>query len=252
MTSINEVQLERFFSYLTARHAAYFVRPSSDPIIARNHFTNVYRELDKGTRYMIDTIPSTKPLWWIVAYRAINRQEVFEEYNGEWRVSSWLQYIDDRYAAGKCVKTSRHLTPHRRQYRAAVVEAELCSVTRVKREAFKAVCSLTGIGQFIGWQIVADLEMVGVVDADDTFVRVGDGAAYAIAMLYDVAAVTQYRHGIFRVRPSAAQSKKCEEVVLWLVRIQKEKCSLPWISPSNMEHSLCEWLRYEKYRAGVR
>lgn len=57
---------------------------TDDPVLARYHFTNVYREMDPGTAWASDTItynaqPADERLFNLMVYRLIGREETMEE-----------------------------------------------------------------------------------------------------------------------------------------------------------------------------
>ena len=89
---------ELFWDFVVRRHITaynYYVRklqnpwPTDDPILSKYHYCNVMRELDKGTKYLIDLVKRSESkygkmsnhelFWTILAYRHFNRVGLFED-----------------------------------------------------------------------------------------------------------------------------------------------------------------------------
>lgn len=284
---MNEQLLARFGWYIAERQAIWVRRQAGHPrpwttdeTLADNHFTNVYRELDPGTIYA-HQVMSTLPLradrvWFALAYRGTNRREVFEEYAGRYGVAhteEWIAYIDARTASKLPVKTTRHLTPSFQLYRRCLREYATSPITLSydPEQAWKELLKMPAIGIFIGWQVHCDLVEHGDVTFDPSFVRVGDGAAYSIAVLYGKRRFEDYWHDgrargnkgrdrsiCGRVR-SGSKVHAYQRVIMWLVDNQDAWLPPQWrqwndtpINAKNMEHSLCEWMRWERLTLGVK
>src|SRR3989304_5814656 len=86
-------RVEDFFSFINRRHRAFLNRFDDtfetslwtpDPYIVNYHYTNVYRELDRGTVYYIQFIAKDeseegdKKLFATLVYRLFNKIETFE------------------------------------------------------------------------------------------------------------------------------------------------------------------------------
>lgn len=281
---MNDQLLARLGWYVAERQAVWFRRQAGHPrpwttdkALADNHFTNVYRELDPGTVYahqVMSTLDSRADrVWFALAYRGANRRVVFEEYEGSYGVDhteEWLAYVADRYARKLPVKTTRHLTPNPELYRRCLREfgGELPADPTW---AWKELLKLPGVGTFIGWQVHCDVVEHGDVDYDPTFVRVGDGAAYSIATLYGRRRFEDYWHD-GRAKGNKGRNREIGSrirvgrnepaytaVIRWLVETQSTWLASHWqpwkntpISVKNMEHALCEWMRWERLTRGVK
>ena len=78
-----------FFAFIRCRHMIWYRRNvqktpfpwTDDPILSKYKFTNVYRELDRGTKFLWSGMEIFKSLdellWPVVNYRFINRPEPF-------------------------------------------------------------------------------------------------------------------------------------------------------------------------------
>jgi hypothetical protein len=279
---VNQDLLARLGWYVAERQAVWerrnagLPRPwTDDEVLRTNHFTNVYRELDPGTIFaqrVMQLLSRQDRVWFAVAYRLINRRQTFEEYRGSFGVEhteEWLDYINDRYARGVTTKTSRHLTPRRALYEKGVRTVGKVDLPRNAHAAWDTLGKLPGVGTFCGWQVFCDLVQVGEVDDDQSFVIVGDGAAYALYTLYGQRNFEDYWHdgragaNIGRDRKIGGrvrvQSREHREwsirVIRWLVAQQHQwlRSDFVWwrdnpLDNKNVEHSLCEWLRYERLK----
>src|SRR6266566_163641 len=88
----NQKCLDGFYKFVYDRHMVYFRRfvmkqptPwSTDPVLRDLRFTNVYRELDAGTIWLVKNIVERRRgqfkeiLWEICIYRVLNKKETFE------------------------------------------------------------------------------------------------------------------------------------------------------------------------------
>jgi hypothetical protein len=261
--------IDSFWSFISERQRIWYRRYvlrhdrpwTSDSVLRDNHFTNVYRELDPGTQFAHSCtaqLDRADALTFAVAYRMINRRQTVEDFGAiptRTNVNEWLSYIADRYTRHELVCTRRHLTPHRKQYDAAVRSSVDVVLPHDPKNAMKALRSLPGVGRFIGWQIHCDLVEAGHVAYDSEFVVVGDGAGFAIAVLGGAKTFNDYIHdgkkkheSRGRVRPNDANNEQYAAWVRWLRDQQHDKDFIRWngrmLDVKNIEHALCEWTRW--------
>lgn len=270
MTELNPDLVVDFWAFVNERQSIWhrrFVlqqpRPwTSDPVLSQGHFTNVYRWLDPGTQYAIRALqaaPSREDqIYFTVGYRLLNRQEVFERFGRPpYRVDhfEWLAFLEAERAAKRSIFTRRHLTPYWKQYQEATSLALALEVYGTSAEVYKQLRKLPGVGTFIGWQCYADLTYVpDFLRFHETFVRPGDGASYALSVMLGQRDFNDYAHqrldSSTRVRPSEREQELLAEHVVWLFRTQPALTHpqpLP-LSVIDLEHALCEWLRYCRAR----
>lgn len=242
---------------------------TADPFIAAGHFTNVYRWLDPGTQYAIHALnaaPSRQDaIYFTVAYRLLNRRATLEEFGRPPYLADhqeWLEFLTAKRARKQtiCISGNKHLTPHWRQYVDALVRASSrnFSVPLPSAEAYAALRTLSGVGRFMGQQCYADLTYLpGALRVSELFTSCGDGAAYAIEMLRGNRHADAYKHDRYdhsnKVRPSDREVPAYAAVIGWLFRTQPQIVyahqAWPALSVLDLEHALCEWLRYELARA---
>jgi hypothetical protein len=191
-------------------------RPSADPVIGRNHFTNIYRELDPGTklaralldRYDLHTLGDQHPrsltelyrgaLWTAVAYRLTNRRSTWEAYLLAWNEhptaeheKRWLEFLEDERASGEKIFTGRHLTVGWPRYVRALQEvrgledAHVRSIFENAGNFLMDIKTVHGVGDFFAWQVTADLLMSGHLPAAPDVVHLGPGAKLALRWIVD-------------------------------------------------------------------
>jgi hypothetical protein len=266
---VNPDLVAHFWAFVQERQAIWhrrFVlqqpRPwTDDQVLQKEHITNVYRWLDPGTQYAIQALnaaPSHQDqLFFAVAYRLLNRREVFERFGRPPYLADreeWLAFLESERAAKRPIFTRRHLTPYWRQYTSALERVPTLTVEGASPMVFDQLRRLGGVGTFIGWQVYADLTYVpGFMRFHETFVMVGDGAAFALSLLDGSRTEAIYRHERNeskggRVRPSDREQPVFAEKVVHLFRTQPKidaaDPSWPPLSVIDIEHALCEWLRY--------
>lgn len=266
---MNPDLVARFWAFVQERQLIWhrrFVlqqpRPwTEDPVLQAGHFTNVFRWLDPGTQYAINALlaaPSRQDqVFFAVAYRLLNRLDTFERFGRPPYLADheeWIAFLETERAAKRPIFTRRHLTPYWRQYTAALTAAGNLKVHGTSPEVFDQLRELEGVGTFIGWQCYADLTYVpGFLRFHETFVRVGDGAAFALSILDGSRSEGIYRHERNeskggRVRPSDREQPVFAEKVVQLHRAQPRlkwaNDHWPALSVIDIEHALCEWLKY--------
>ncbi|MDR7455642.1 MAG: putative DNA base hypermodification protein, partial [Armatimonadota bacterium] len=118
----------RFWAFVAERQRVWHRRHvenrpppwTDDPILRSYRFANVYRELDRGTRYLHDVLvpafgaaaPPDK-LWVSLVYRVVNRRETFERLGWLPRpegaeIDRWVSDLRDLRGGGEAVFTNRH------------------------------------------------------------------------------------------------------------------------------------------------
>ena len=101
-----------FFDFVTSRHRLFIRRVvdrqpppwTDDPVLARFRFTNVYRALDRGTRFLTCCIlPQSSVradlIWNVYRYRLFNSIETYQQMGGfipaaSWRADHATQVVD--------------------------------------------------------------------------------------------------------------------------------------------------------------
>ena len=254
-----------------------------NPVFAEMWFTNVYRELDRGTQYfrknIMETIMSErknsnvidveiieKVLFKSIIYRLINEIKTFQAFGGipnPDNLPSFIQFLEACHGKhGSKVFTAAHQNIGLRRLLETFkfVQENLKQLVRsvtenankgTLRGVFHVLLSIPNVGDFFSYQITCDLleaKVLGKKISDDQWTCLGPGAKNGLKKLF----------GHERI------SSKKEE--LKLSRIVRDLCdtngggsgfealniNFPTLlnkplSLKNVEHSLCEYDKY--YRA---
>ena len=278
---LSESRIKDFFTFVNERHAIYVRRSrgdewpwTEDPILQSYKFTNIFRELDTGTIWCRENIREPyayhpELFFNIALYRMYNYIPTakflgfIENYD--------QHYVDDLHERHKHCKvfTSAHMLNglSRIDKVSSVFGMSGTDLWNKRREvcpqpgdtleqAFKRLNGhVFGFGGFLAFEAITDLRHTRYLDnASDiqTWANPGPGCKRGIGRLLGLPVWT--RHG---TRPTKEDIKKFpkEKEMLEIMRILLDLSDkLPrWIPPLEMrdiEHSLCEFDKYERVRLG--
>lgn len=259
--------LDDFWYFVQERHNIYWRRfvkkrepPWTEDKTLRNYFfTNVYRELDRGSLYLTEKIlPEIKrpqdKLFNILIYRYFNHIPTYE-FLGMFPLGSWdwkRQAVRLRKwkAKGNQVFTSAFTVTGNRfggfenkidnvcwlidwlQNKILEDPIDIWGAPDME-EAFNRVKSLKGFGAFLAYEIVIDLNYAHGRWGEDTFVNPGPGAVRGLQHIFQGIG---RRDGVRGIR--------------WLWKRQPTISHGGRLSLRNIEHSLCEYQKYVKRREG--
>jgi len=280
---IGSSTIDNFLYWINERHQIYINRfekklpkPwSNDPIFQQWKFTNVFRQLDKGTialhkalRHETNIPKVIFNVWW---YRLFNRQEHIENL-GLLEIDEFEKlefYMRGKTGYGGKIFTSAHMTTgvlgeekvetylraakqaNENCYKVAKVCAETDSMEKVFEELLKYYM----IGRFVAYEIVCDLRFTGVLQPSDylTWANIGPGAKRGLRRL-----------GLPDTRKEMSSLIKLYNIVRnkSMDHVQKHFLSnrqmsslatiiiYPPFELREIEHSLCEFDKYERIRLG--
>ena len=231
---------------------------TDDPIFQAYHFCNVHRRMDRGTEFYLDRVAdvedpdllqlrtlcyrlTNKPETWRDIEDAVDRRdmegvvEILRERSG----SSWSpayrvggpNWTDYQGKAGQ-------------MYLALVRDEWLDSGSDLREfdgpeAAQEYLCSFTGVGSFLAYEILTDLNYVLLPWNENDWVSVGPGASKGLEEIY-------------------GEVQDEEEKVREMWREQEDHLSGDtWIHPDkdsltlrDIEHSLCEYSKYRRAYEG--
>lgn len=269
--------LKKFLWFMEERQRVYLRRQAgepypwtSDPILRRFRFCNVYREQDRVTTFWRERwakkYADHSNLWFAAClFRHINWPNTLEEigFPKEWNPRKVLRILEKRKARGDKVYTSAYLlgggnTKHETKVRYTVmtvlnpvwkwVEKALPGTGRIApwltdgtddvpctlREMFDWLCQFHGFGKFLSYEIVTDLRHTRYLcNAPDimTWANLGPGAQRGLNRLYE--------RELNQSHPQAQLLEELLAIQEWVVK-NRDSRVLPTIEPRDLEHSFCE------------
>lgn len=278
----NNAPATKLAAFMRARHAIYLTRKAgapppwtTDPILSAYRFCNVYRELDTVTIWVRENIREPYAdhphLWFLLALaRQINHPETLAEIFAEanpakrWDPERVRRVMNARAARGAKVYTGAYMLyggnnatlgserdkpnfttkivldqPWRA--RVSVAKAADASLERLHR----TLAQFQGWGGFMAYEVVCDARYTryGERWADiNTFAHAGPGAKRGLNRL----------HGR-DVKAGLNDGDALNEMIALLPEVRKvwpRTRDCPKLELREIEHSLCEFDKYERVRLG--
>jgi hypothetical protein len=281
----NTSKIDDFLEWMRERQHIYkckeagYKKPWTDDVILQdNKFTNVFRQQDKGTVALTEMMvkardwPVLDQIWNVVWYRLFNHYELASL--GPVPMSDRETLYDQlklRHQQGLKVFTSAHMTT------GVAGEAKVDTYIRACEEAvehtvydaektlrhnlmsvtFEALTTGYLIGRFVAYEIVCDLRFLPIwgisrtewpID-NETWANMGPGACRGLSRL-----------GLMPLTPlGMPRYNRQSDGVLQMVKLyhlaEVEKIPLQLASRwpfelREIEHSLCEFDKYERIRRG--
>lgn len=268
---IQPAPIEEFWYWINERHKIWIERNSGkgkpwskDPIFQNYKFTNVFRELDKGTLTLRQMIPpNTSPdlvVFNIIWYRVFNWYQNAMFCKDYTELSKMILH---RAHNGKKIFTSAHMTVGRIDQPKYQTMLDTCFRIYEERKEIVVSCNQSlesafnwllkqkyfGIGPFIAYEIVTDFRWyLGLLwSAPDklTWVNIGPGCkrglqrlrllqtSISIRKLYELSRMNL--HDIL-----TSHFPKGIDYQSW-----------PPFELREIEHSLCEFDKYQRVKTGV-
>lgn len=286
-----EGRLQDLFEFVYRRQKIWYDRfvrkkpfPWTDDLVLRNlKFCNVYRELDKGTIYILDEVidklgdnPNT--IFNTIAYRIFNKYNFFEDIGGlldyrnfgDEQTNVIEKNLDNILENGGTVFNDAYMIcgiPINRKYRPGDKHVQILEMLKllapnidklyknIKRavrpkDILKELKGVYYIGNFLAYEIWCDLSYINDPRmfkwTDDDFVNMGPGAKWGVRLIWG---------GEKKDYKDKDYIEKCK----WLRDIQVEYwekipfievaydnaySNQPFLSLRNVEHSLCEYRKY--------
>lgn len=267
------------------RRCLYRLAPpwTDDPILREERFTNVYRELDPGTIYVVQQIletqaPVSDKIFNVMIYRLIGRSETHEilgfqtadAFDPDYFIQRirWIRsdqgkapftaaYMVSGYAQmgsrEKAVNIARLLAILASQFEAFAFRIRS---SQSAAEAYEVIRSATGFGNFLSYQILIDLLYPLRVSggrpllpfSHDDWASAGPGAQRGIQML----ALRDRSVNPLDVMRwlRASQQDEFKRLSLDFPYLKVEDTPRP-ISLANIQNCLCEFHKYVKIREGT-
>lgn len=267
--------IESFFSFCKKRHSLYLNKEvfkkeypwSDDPILNEYRFTNVYRELDKGTQYYINKIANNNRLgnqqllYFTVAYRLCNDIDNFEivyptlfkniidlkvyhemhdnvlksvAKNGRFFNSAYCVFTGMKRGDDKYHEYCKLLTWVSENIDWLTSQLES---SETAEQAYKVIQKIPYTGTFIAYEIYSDLLYTKLLNkfSENEFVNIGVGAIDGINIIFG----TEFKKW---------HQKQALPYFLKLWGCQDEYWEFDKLTWRNIEHSLCEYRKYHNIK----
>lgn len=270
--------IDGFFDWMRERHRIYVKRfimkwpkPwSDDPIFQNWKFTNVFRELDTGTIYLRKALKHednpVKIVFNTIWYRLFNWYEHIDNL-GPLELHEFFKlkdYMMDRYERGLKIFTSAHMTsgklfePKVITYLNAIESnmelihpiTKIFTVTSSIQATFKSLLAYPLVGPFTAYEIACDIRFdipAPVYDAL-TWANIGPGANRGLRRLGLPVALDSMLN-LFKEFHTAERFYPNSVIVNHFY--DRDHCTKsPPFELREIEHSLCEFDKYERIRLG--
>ena len=255
------------------REAGYPPPWTNDPFIGKFWFTNVHRDRDVGTRWIVDRVTSQPPptivdvLFQLVCYRSLNRLSTYVACDlplssSRGHFDQWYERVDELAKHG-AVGSAKHYTSMRRL--PMVMESWETHGDKVTEQVWGAqdgveavgyLVDLKGLGPFTSLQVVADfveLPWHGAHMTRETLIPLAVGSRLALHLLmtgeYLLDTNTHETGNGRKARGASGLLPDQREFLTWLRLTQPPTLSKP-LTYVDIEHSLCEWNKYRRHCAG--
>ncbi len=260
---LNEDEIVSWRTFVLQRIAAQD-GGATDPIILKHHFTNIFRELDPGTKFFRDWA-SNRPLepvelvWASLIYRWLNRRSTYER-NGIPGMSAdalneWIARCRADRATGMTLGSAYHCTYFNRlptwgdlalQQLPSLYEDEL-RYAHNGVQFVRSLKKLRGVGAFFAGQVVADYACDPRAHLScATLVPLGTGSYFAIHLMRTGEFSDNSQSGA-QSRVRAMRFTEDDERDLKTVYGNRPQSQMTFI---DVEHSLCEWYRWRCIQEG--
>lgn len=224
-------RLELFFRFMAERQRIWERRRdgeappwTADPVLRDNKFTNIYRELDRGTVWWFQNVLGSLDTWdpafhreaiWCSAiYRMVNRVDTFERMGAQRRrlaathrrwfparhpesVATWIRQFGllapplftgahiIGFGAGMTKVQGLRRAMDQLLERLRTTEAAVLAAPTL-REVCAELQKIEGIGGFISYEIACDLWYAGTFRGDESaWCNVGPGSEKGLAIVFE-------------------------------------------------------------------
>lgn len=277
------MRTDEFFAFARERHAIWSRRHhlgqsgpwTDDPILKEYSFTNIYRELDKTTIWFRENIRDrykdepAAALFSTVAFRWFNRIETGQ------RLLDW----DPDIFHPDCwdpVNVAEVLLDHSPWITAAYIiktpdgknklDGVLWCIENIRKDlgnlwwqlektgmhhAWKVLLGYPYMGPFMAYEVITDLRYTSALDPWDRFewANPGPGCRRGLARLHGLENYNRF---------NSTKTDELLEPMRELLSASKDEDTWPYFAPvysppwemREVEHTLCEWDKYERARLG--
>jgi len=276
-------QEKEFFDFVFERQSVWYNRNiknsiswTNDEVLQKYKFCNTYRELDKGTQYIIQKLKIEKSRETIflnlVFYRFFNKFNLYEDLEisliKKWTKETTKDLIkrfnylkkqgktifNDAYLiSGNKTKEPKHIFILKSLENLFSEKNQIkeIDIAKTPEESMQAIKKIPMVGEFLAYEIWTDLTYFNFFKqkwTDDDFVNIGPGAKWGLELIYNKK--LSYKEQLEKINYLHNLQKE------YLNKIRKNNLSwkdisykscftnAPYLSLRNIEHSLCEFRKY--------
>lgn len=287
--TFNEFRLAEFWWFVTERQKIWEARfrenlpfPwTRDSTLAKQHFTNVYRELDPGTKYAVDNIlevdaPLEDRFFNIMLYRLIGKEETHQlmgfQMLQEFNERSFENKLREIQSRGHPPFTAAYMVSG---YRSMGSSNKITNVSRLfgrlasrfepffeqlidaqdLESAHVIIRKQFGYGNFLAYQVLVDSTYpikreggAGLLHlSPNNWASAGPGAKKGIRIMSTDPSVTE-----LQIMKWLRDNQRCElkRLNLSFPYLMDDNGKTIEISLSNIQNCLCEYYKYVKIKEG--
>lgn len=251
---------------------------TSDPVLERNFFTNVFRELDPGTWVAADIVKRCRPgaerLWNLILYRRLNREDTWRAlggygspqllgkllekllrkidgpvFTGAHQVHTMQGIISGRDAIARQAHMMRDLGKSKLLHGLA---HDLFDITSVQ-QAFELwrEAHIPGVGDFLSWQLALDCRYGLAEFSDDEWAPVQAGCRAGLEILYP--GIGAKKCTSFDREYKLLVLRDTQDAEFRARGLDFQAVAAPGhgrLTVAAIEHSLCEYSKYVRISSG--
>jgi len=281
-------ELKGFFSYMAERHNIWhrrFIlkkpRPwTKDPILRDYNFTNVYRELDRNTQWLLTHVVHSpkyasvmSQVWGTIVFRYFNKPSLFEYMGG---IPSFEEYdhavferkvLEYQSKFGRVFTDAYTINPPKYKddikkgltrfycnhirvlHRRLPKMMERLEEMKKPEEFMKMMCELSCIANFLAYEVYCDLTYTDWFPfTDSDYVNPGPGALLGLRILYPRYKKWRSRN---RAMSMIASLSTCSDSYFRHFGLSIPYWNGKHLGLRSIEHSLCEYAKYWKMRERI-
>jgi hypothetical protein len=237
---------------------------TDDNALKSYHFCHVYRELDRGTQYLLNNIVNRKDnrnvLFNVIFYRLLNRPDSYEaaggfthvdDFNADQVVSNLKAFNESNPVFSSAYRVSAHKFADSDSKIENVVYGildevrkdinyylERMNVVSNLERAFTRLKEIDGVGDFLAYELVTDLNYGFLDCSENDFVNIGPGAENGLLHIWDES--DEKYIDWLRVHSRELFTHFDLELFRW------NGCRKKELTLRDIEHSLCEYAKFRR------
>ena len=274
---------KEFFDFIYNRQLIWYKRfvlkqkpPwTDDSILNKFKIINMYRELDKCTKYILEKLKGIKSreilFQNIVFYRFFNRVNLYEELEieqknlaKEIKSDELIKRFREIKNSGRPIFNDAYLISSNGKEKEKFLEIikEISSVdfkelikeidnSKNPEESFKIIQKINLVGPFLACEIWTDLTYFNFFKQgwdDNDFVNIGPGAKWGLEIMYgnlSKKGLSEKLNHLYKIQGEFLENEGWKKIAY------KEAFSnYPFLSITNIEGALCEFRKYKRLGQG--